>query len=113
MSYRVEIARYDGSRILWAQVFVGSETFPRFLIAPVLPGGLAHDVARVVEFRGERALERIVHIDAEGEILVTVDLLNGTQFLHATPGGEPGINYGWLLDLAQEAGMRFPAVQGG
>jgi hypothetical protein len=113
MSYRVEITRYDDSRTLWAQVFIGSEPFPRFLIAPVLLGGLAGDVARVVEFRAERALERIVHIDAGGEILVSIDLLNGTQFLHATPGGEPGINYGWLLDVAQEAGMRFPALQGG
>jgi hypothetical protein len=105
VSYRVEIVEQPGLKR--ALISLDSESFARFIVVvPALgwPWGIA---AKLIGFRDRAHVDFVVYLDAQGEVIPY------TQGEPPEPGDYPHENFGWLLDIAQEAGLDFPALHGG
>jgi hypothetical protein len=87
VSYRVEIETDRASGRTRARIFIGSSIEPRYGAAAIVS---------VFAPRGTLYLD-----------------LYGTPVPGSTASYSPTDNFGWLLDLAMDAGLEFPALQGG
>jgi hypothetical protein len=94
MSYRAEIRRDPNYALPCAEIFISQELSPRFRITP-----LTDTCAKLLIYFKDcpPAIERRIWVDERGVSL---------------PGssGGYGEDFGWLLDIAQEAGLEFPAL---
>jgi hypothetical protein len=97
VSYRVEVKRGTDYTFPCARIFIGQEQSPRFTIVP-----LTDSCSKILIFdKGlPPTVERRIWVDERGVSLPGSD-------------GGYGEDFGWLLDLAQEAGLDFPALHGG
>jgi hypothetical protein len=102
VSYRVEIETDRASGRTRARIFIGSSIETRFVIHPLARDSVAskwYGAAAIVSVFAPRGT---LYLDP-----------NGTPVPGSTASYSPTDNFGWLLDLAMEAGLEFPALQGG
>jgi hypothetical protein len=112
MNCKVEVDR--NPRFPAAQIYLGSgpATSPQFVVYPVFVashvGKHWPNVVAVIYRFGDPASAGTIFLDSQGWPVTEPRRVTGP-----TVTTEPGENFGWLLDLAMDAGLEFPALQGG
>jgi hypothetical protein len=112
MSCQVEVdrnAQFPSARIYLGS---GSATYPQFTVYPAFVGSQVRkhwpNVVAIIYRHVDPKSIGTIFLDSRGWPVTEPE-----RVLGPTATTEPGENFGWLLDLAMDAGLEFPELQGG
>jgi hypothetical protein len=109
MSCKVEVNDFPSARIYLGS---GPAIYPQFAVYPTFVGNQVRkywpNVVAIIYRYGDPESKGTIFLDSQGW-----PVTEPKRGMGPTATTEPGENFGWLLDLAMDAGLEFPALQGG